>query len=60
MSSKLQAKDASDQKSLAWNQDRQHVLHPFQHFASFDVEGSLVIQKGEGCYSTDDNGKRKG
>lgn len=50
--------ETSSDKSEAWDQDRQHVLHPFQHFASFDVEGSLVIQKGEGCYIADDNGKR--
>jgi putrescine aminotransferase len=58
MSSKMPVEDSSSQKSLAWDQDRKHVLHPFQHFASFDVEGSLVIKKGDGCYITDDSGKR--
>jgi len=43
--------------SRAWAQDRRHVLHPFQHFASFDEDGSLVIRRGEGCYIRDDNGK---
>ena len=42
----------------AWEQDRRHQLHPFQHFASFDSEGSLVMESGQGCYITDENGKR--
>ena len=46
-----------EQESEAWRQDRRHCLHPFQHFASFDVEGSLVMQKGKGCYVVDENGK---
>lgn len=30
-------------RSKAWQQDRRHCLHPYQHFASFDDEGSLVV-----------------
>jgi len=44
-------------ESTAWQQDRRHCLHPFQHFASFDEEGSLVMKKGQGCYITDESGK---
>ena len=43
--------------SEAWRQDRRHCLHPFHHFASFDVEGSLVMRKGKGCYIVDEDGK---
>ena len=45
-------------KSSTWDQDRKHVLHPFQHFASFDEDGSLMMTGGQGCYLTDENGKR--
>jgi adenosylmethionine-8-amino-7-oxononanoate aminotransferase len=41
-----------------WEKDRRHVLHPFQHFASFNDEGSLVMAKGDGCYIMDEHGKR--
>ena len=41
-----------------WEKDRRHMLHPFQHFASFNEEGSLVMTRGEGCYIYDENGKR--
>jgi adenosylmethionine-8-amino-7-oxononanoate aminotransferase len=44
-------------RSEAWQEDRRHCLHPFHHFASFDAEGSLVMEKGAGCYITDENGK---
>lgn len=44
--------------SKAWELDRRHQLHPYQHFASFDIEGSLVIRSGQGCYVSDEHGKR--
>ena len=52
----LENKSAS--KTDVWDKDRQHLMHPYQHFASFNEEGSLVIKEGQGCYITDDNGKR--
>jgi putrescine aminotransferase len=58
MTSKTAATRDTTQESAVWDMDREHVLHPFQHFASFDVEGSLVIEKGEGCYLSDESGKR--
>jgi len=58
MTSKTAANRDTTQESAVWEMDREHVLHPFQHFASFDVEGSLVIEKGEGCYLSDESGKR--
>ena len=41
-----------------WQQDHDHVLHPYQHFDSFKKEGSLVLVEGDGCYVTDANGRR--
>ena len=55
MHSKQQAEKAT---STTWEQDRRHHLHPYQHFSSFDVDGPLVMQSGQGCYLTDENGKR--
>ena len=58
MTSKTPANSDTVQESTAWDLDRKHVLHPFQHFSSFAVDGSLVMQKGDGCYISDDSGKR--
>lgn len=41
-----------------WEMDRQHLLHPWTNFGSFEKEGSLVITKGEGCYLWDAKGQR--
>ena len=40
-----------------WEKDRRYFVHPYQHFASFEEEGSLVIVRGKGCYLTDIDGK---
>ena len=41
-----------------WQQDHDHVLHPYTHFDSFRANGSLVLVEGEGCYVTDAHGRR--
>lgn len=41
-----------------WQQDHDHVLHPYTHFDSFRQDGSLVLVEGEGCYVTDVSGRR--
>ena len=41
-----------------WEQDRQHVLHPWANFGPFEKDGSLVISRGEGCYLWDAEGRR--
>ena len=38
--------------------DRRHVLHPWANFGPFEAEGSLVIERGEGCYLWDAQGRR--
>ncbi|MDE2789809.1 MAG: aminotransferase [Paracoccaceae bacterium] len=41
-----------------WKADRDHNLHPWTHFDSFDRDGpQLVVSKGSGCRLTDSNGK---
>jgi putrescine aminotransferase len=40
-----------------WQMDRDHFLHPWTHFESFEKEGSLVVAKGEGSHVTDAEGR---
>ena len=42
----------------AWDMDRRHHLHPWQHFDSFKQEGALLIERGEGCHLIDVDGRR--
>jgi len=46
-----------DAKSL-WRKDRDHLIHPFVHFPSFEKDGALVISEGKGAYVFDAEGKR--
>ena len=41
-----------------WESDKAHVLHPWTHFESFEEEGALLVESGEGCYLVDTDGKR--
>lgn len=41
-----------------WEADRRHLLHPWQHFDSFEREGALLIEKGQGAYIQDTQGRR--
>ncbi len=41
-----------------WEMDRSHALHPWTNFGPFEREGSLVIDRGEGCYLWDAEGRR--
>jgi putrescine aminotransferase len=47
---------ASEKKTI-WDQDRRHHLHPFTHFESAEENGSLIMDRGKGCYITDIDGK---
>ena len=40
-----------------WEADRRHLLHPWQHFDSFNQEGALLIEQGNGAYIQDTKGK---
>ena len=44
-------------KKDVWEKDRRHHVHPFHNFASFDVDGSLIIDEGRGGYLKDADGK---
>ncbi len=41
-----------------WIKDKAHLLHPWTHFDSFKTDGALVLEKGEGSYLYDSDGKR--
>ncbi len=43
---------------LVWQQDKNHLLHPWAFFDSFNHEGALTIARGDGAYIEDVNGKR--
>jgi len=40
-----------------WEKDRRHHVHPFHNFVSYDENGSLIMDKGEGAYLRDIDGK---
>lgn len=41
-----------------WNMDRRHILHPWTQFGSFERDGSLVFERGEGCWLWDTEGRK--
>ena len=41
-----------------WEKDKAHFLHPWTHFDSFNADGALVVDRGEGSYIYDVDGKR--
>lgn len=41
-----------------WQMDRDHALHPWTQFGSFEREGALVIERGEGCWLWDAGGRQ--
>jgi len=41
-----------------WQKDKDHFLHPWTHFDTFNREGSLVIREASGAYVTDASGRR--
>ncbi|XXK30906.1 aminotransferase [Rhodobacteraceae bacterium nBUS_24] len=45
-------------KSSAWKQDKNHLLHPYTDFSTFQAEGSQVISGASGMHVTDDSGKK--
>jgi adenosylmethionine-8-amino-7-oxononanoate aminotransferase len=38
--------------------DQAHALHPWTHFDSFKAQAPLVIERGEGCYLWDRDGRK--
>ena len=44
-------------KTEVWEKDRRHHVHPFHNFVSYDEQGSLIMDRGQGAYLTDIDGK---
>ena len=45
-------------KTEAWYQDRDHVIHPYANYQRFQAEGSTIFTKGKGHYIEDLDGNR--
>jgi len=41
-----------------WQKDNDHFTHPWQLFDSFPTEGSMIMDRAEGCYLIDIEGNR--
>jgi len=41
-----------------WQKDKDHFTHPWQMFDTFPQEGSMIMDKAEGCYLIDIEGNR--
>ena len=41
-----------------WQMDRDHALHPWTNFGPFERDGALVMERGEGCWLWDAEGRR--
>ncbi|MFN3823853.1 MAG: aminotransferase [Pseudorhodobacter sp.] len=41
-----------------WQMDRDHALHPWTNFGPFEREGALVMDRGEGSWLWDAEGRR--
>ena len=39
-----------------WEKDRRHHVHPFHNFVSYNKNGSLIMDKGQGAYLYDIDG----
>jgi len=57
MTTQLPTQPRHDAKTL-WRQDKDHLIHPFTEFPSFEKNGALVISEGRGAYVFDADGKR--
>ncbi|MEH6576993.1 MAG: aminotransferase [Amphritea sp.] len=45
-------------KNDCWEMDRDHFIHPYTDFSTFQDEGSQVITRAEGAYVTDSEGNQ--
>lgn len=48
----------SNSARVLWEVDRAHVLHPWATLETFKEEGALLIDRGEGAYITDIDGRQ--
>ena len=47
----------NDMSREIWELDKRHVLHPWVHFDSFENDGALIVESGDGSTITDLNGQ---
>lgn len=52
----MSATNRPDAKTL-WQMDKDHFIHPYTDYATFDKEGSQIITDAEGVMVTDADGK---
>jgi len=50
--------DKSNYAADIWQKDKDHFLHPWQMFDSFETDGSMVMEYANGAYVTDIQGNR--
>jgi len=48
----------SIKKTNVWQQDKEHFLHPYTDFSSFEQTGSQIISHASGNYVGDQNGQQ--
>ena len=41
-----------------WQKDKDHFIHPWTDFSTFQEQGSMVVAESEGAYIFDSDGKR--
>jgi len=41
-----------------WQKDKDHFIHPWTDFSTFQEQGSMVVAESEGAYIVDSDGKR--
>jgi putrescine---pyruvate transaminase len=46
-----------DLTSMAWQEDRDHFIHPYTDFTTFRAQGSQVITRSSGVHVTDEGGR---
>lgn len=48
----------NDLKEQIWQKDKDHFIHPWSEFESFNKHGSLVMESGQGSYVYDIDGNK--
>ncbi|CAN7355666.1 aminotransferase [Variovorax sp. LjRoot178] len=49
---------SAQEAKRVWQQDRDHVIHPWQNMPGFQAEGALIMNAAQGVYVYDAAGKR--
>ena len=54
----MQPKSQQNFAQALWQKDKEHHLHPWQLFDSFQEEGAMIMDRGEGAWLFDIDGNR--